>query len=1155
MKNLSKIFIAITAVLVAFSCATDMTEDLGVTLTGQTTISLSLEGTRTQLGEKAGELYPVYWSQGDQILVNGNTSAALGSAYAGKSNAEFVFATEVERPYNIVYPAVEGVTAVTEGFHPVVFSAEQEYTAGTFASGVAPMYGYAAAPAEGEEPEAVKMKHLTGVLCIAVKGEASIAKIEVSSEKTGIAGNFEVNCETGELKALAETANSVVLDCGAGVALNANEAVPFYVALPAGEYGLFTITLTSTNNEVMVARFNSDNHPIVAGKVKEFKAITFVADAEASAGFEGDVVISTAAELCSFARYSEVVALDKVTSVTIGANIDLSTVATTWSPIQNFPAITFDGGNYEIKGLTAPLIATATGAIIKNVKLTGVNITENNRLYVGSIACDISTSTISNCSAEGALVYNNDIELVGGSNTSYAIGGLVGHAASSTLSDLTNKVAITISKYATKSVKADGASQAIYCGVGGIVGLSHGTSSATCSISNCTNLANIVSQSKNATGIQPTLSGIAGTSYHTSFSNVTNGAENQDCGNITVTKAVTCSAIGAIFGAGKNNSITTATNYGNITHNESIGFPYIGGIIGNWFANDGDTVYTLQSVTNNGNITVPNINNNNGTPYFGGIIGRHAGDKYTLTLKDCTNNGNIELLANYAIINANSAYLGGIIGGAGYVKFDNCDNNGRIKQHGTLNSNKPTWKPKSGNTKGAFTHTSYLYAGGIVGKANQSHISNCDNNGPIDIDTDVIYGHIGGIGGATASKTFTNNHNLANGDITVAGIFKLNVGICGMTSSMGCAAVNCSNAGDIIVSASEPQGDTYTKDDGKSATATGSIYINGIVWTGNYAHSNFTNSGNIKFTGNCYTNVFISGAVYTPSTTITNVHNTGDIEVDVKDLNCPLKVGGICRSSSTAVFSSCSNSGDIVFKGSSKSSVYLGGLCGDVSDAMTTTGDGFVNSGAIKFLGSASSSTTYMGGIAGAATATIGAITTLKNTGLITNYDATNNLIGTGKTIRWGGCFGSVSSNVQNAAVVNVGSIDTRYISTMGADIAIGGIAGNTAKVISNAQCVCDIKAIGFVESAEAPIVGVGIITGAHRGTSALVSKCKLSGRVAWTEENGQPVWTNYRDGGRFIEDLEEYEDPYLWSDKIYGGTTAWTSTDRDGCEYLKTIK
>ncbi|MBR5105364.1 MAG: hypothetical protein IKU93_02885, partial [Alistipes sp.] len=65
MKNLTKIFFAVVAGMFAFSCVTDTTEDLGVKLEGQGgvyEVAVSLEATKTQLGEKVDGLYPLYWS-------------------------------------------------------------------------------------------------------------------------------------------------------------------------------------------------------------------------------------------------------------------------------------------------------------------------------------------------------------------------------------------------------------------------------------------------------------------------------------------------------------------------------------------------------------------------------------------------------------------------------------------------------------------------------------------------------------------------------------------------------------------------------------------------------------------------------------------------------------------------------------------------------------------------------------------------------------------------------------------------------------------------------------------------------------------------------------------------------------------------------------
>ena len=82
----------LAVVTIAFSCTTDATHDLGVgpeNNGGLTEVTLSLEQSRTQLGEKAGEVYPLLWSEGDQISINGVASTALSASEAGAASATF----------------------------------------------------------------------------------------------------------------------------------------------------------------------------------------------------------------------------------------------------------------------------------------------------------------------------------------------------------------------------------------------------------------------------------------------------------------------------------------------------------------------------------------------------------------------------------------------------------------------------------------------------------------------------------------------------------------------------------------------------------------------------------------------------------------------------------------------------------------------------------------------------------------------------------------------------------------------------------------------------------------------------------------------------------------------------------------------------------
>jgi hypothetical protein len=124
MKNLIKLFAAVAVLFVSFACTTDATEDLGVQVGnsgGQNEFVLSLEESRTQLGEKAGEVYPLYWSDGDKISVNGVESNALSISENSKV-ATFTVPGTLTTPYCIAYPAANA--------GEVVFAAEQSYTEG-----------------------------------------------------------------------------------------------------------------------------------------------------------------------------------------------------------------------------------------------------------------------------------------------------------------------------------------------------------------------------------------------------------------------------------------------------------------------------------------------------------------------------------------------------------------------------------------------------------------------------------------------------------------------------------------------------------------------------------------------------------------------------------------------------------------------------------------------------------------------------------------------------------------------------------------------------------------------------------------------------------------------------------------------------------------
>ena len=427
MKNLTKIFMVVAA-LVAVSCTTDVTEDLGVAVGGQTEFVLSLEESRTQLGEKAGEVYPLYWSEGDKISVNGIESNALASG--NSAVATFTVSGVVNTPYCIAYPAANA--------GEVVFAAEQSYVEGTFSNGASTMYGYS------ENGGGLALNHLTGVLKIGVTGNKTLSYAQISNvSRTPIAGAFALDFTNGELSATEASKELIGYSFGEGVALS-SEPTYLHVAVPAGVYDALYVTLYDNEGGVMYATVKAnDEKPLAAGKVREFSnSIVYTPN---SAVF----VVKDAESLKAFAAQ----ATDSAKDVLFVADVDMT--GEEWTPIEGY-AKNVLGNGYAIKGLTAPLFGT-TSASIKGLHLVDVAINANNQPVMGALACKLQTTeetipTIESCSVSGTIVVENTTFVPDGNNTDTEMnyGGLIGTAYGANINNCVNNVAITVNQVAVE---------------------------------------------------------------------------------------------------------------------------------------------------------------------------------------------------------------------------------------------------------------------------------------------------------------------------------------------------------------------------------------------------------------------------------------------------------------------------------------------------------------------------------------------------------------------------------------------------------------------------------------------------------------------------------------------------------------------------------
>ena len=265
---MKKIIIALTAAVFALSCATDTTETVRIdeqSFVTESSISLSLEGSRTQLGEKVDGVYQLLWSKGDKISANGVESAEAVIDENNPARAIFNFNEVLAETNYIAYPAAPAGK---------VLFAENQLHAGntTFDQGAATMYGIGTS-------EGIEMKHLTGVLKFGITGSATLTKVEVSTvDETPISGAFDCDFASGTITPTAEAKSVITYSFGEGVQLS---ATPIYahIALPAGEYSLLRMRLYDSEGGIMVAEVRApSSKPIKAGFVREFSnTITYKA--------------------------------------------------------------------------------------------------------------------------------------------------------------------------------------------------------------------------------------------------------------------------------------------------------------------------------------------------------------------------------------------------------------------------------------------------------------------------------------------------------------------------------------------------------------------------------------------------------------------------------------------------------------------------------------------------------------------------------------------------------------------------------------------------------------------------------------------------------------------------------------------------------------
>lgn len=774
--------------------------------------------TKTLISDNGNKTYSVFWAEGDQILVNGETSTNIDIDRNNKKSASFTLPV-VDAPYCAVYPAslyvsdsyktVKEDSTVIE----ITIPSKQTYVENGFDPNTAIM------TARGEAGGGLAFKHAMAYLKVAVTG-TNVKSIRVNgNDNEALSGAYTISYSKSKVafgpkkneegKAIGNT--SATISCGeSGVA----SGTPVFIAIPAREY----------KNGLTLTIVDAENHYQVVHSMKTFTAVpgkvypTAVDFKSAGTYLEGGIYtvedwngFVAAVNKGDWSAWKTTV--DGKEGVHLMADIYSSTnLPRTNDKIEGSTSKcewngVFYGHNHTITHAgTEPLFLHVgeTGKIM-DLKVAGERIANTNNGWPGVLVLN-NSGEINNCES------SVDITLEGNSTNASTIC----RSNNGKIINCKNTGNITI-KNPTAEVK-----------VGGITLYSSGT------IIGCTNKGAV-----NVTGVDVNclVSGVV-LMASGKVSDLANEGNMTVEANLSATREI---YMGGVIGKCETPEINIipagnvvgeifrCKNSGDLKIQKSGAFHMKGGCLGGVAAsvNTGSSTKDctiFDSCTNSGSISFyekETILNKNGFPYgayaVGGILGRcsvvtdvyydFGAKSYTVIRVNCVNTGNIDVCTANGLpmedINsgARQTYVGGIAGfvGGGVVR----GNKGSASAY-TI---------KLGSLYGG------ICAGGILGGSYKTNID--DSNSCVDVKFDASdntyvtptkIGYVGAVLGWAASSISINKVKAKASFDFPAGLTKENYkyGFAGVKSGLTLTVSGCTYKGNAVEASDIYGGGTKT---------------------------------------------------------------------------------------------------------------------------------------------------------------------------------------------------------------------------------------------------------------------------------------------------------------------------------------------------------
>lgn len=405
-----------------------------------------LDNVKSTLGPAAdASIRKLFWCSGDVININGVVSEPLGQIDDSCTEADFSFSTQLEYPYNIIYPASMLVD------DKLLLPSMQKYQEGTFASGAFP-----AVCRVSSANKPAKLESLATVVKVSIcaEGSYSLARVYLAGRNgEQISGLFNIGYSSATLNAASGDASSkfVGVDCGS-LPLGATP-VDIYVVVPANTYssGLRLKLIDVSGNCMDVSKEVTGN--VSGGRILCLPTISFAPTSvvddpdnpvfkerfSGGSGTEADpYIISTPADL---AALSTVMGNDngdyKSLHYRQSCDIDMSGY-NSFKPIGISSDLDFrgnyDGQGHKISNLkiiyngaepraTALFGNCGPGSVLRNISLDDITV-ESSSYCTASIVGYMNGGLVSNCSFTGS-VYGTGAN---GDNVSY-LGGIAGRSS------------------------------------------------------------------------------------------------------------------------------------------------------------------------------------------------------------------------------------------------------------------------------------------------------------------------------------------------------------------------------------------------------------------------------------------------------------------------------------------------------------------------------------------------------------------------------------------------------------------------------------------------------------------------------------------------------------------------------------------------------